>query len=309
MHLATVSIVIPVCRNEGTLSITYDRVMHVFNNELNGYKPEFVFINDGSDDGSLNELLLLKKRDHSIKVISLSRNFGQTAAVIAGFKETSGDMAVLLSADLQDPPQLILKMIRSCESGNKIVICYRINRNDAVTSVFTSKVFYSLMHYANPRIPKGGFDFVLISRQVIDSFNSLDERNRFFQGDILWLGFPTQFLPYSRLKRTIGKSQWSFSKKFKYFIDGLLNTSCFPIRAMSVLGFTFLSLGFIYALVVVYLRIMDKIPLKMYSVMITLLLLIGGIVMNMLAIVGEYIWRIYDEAKKRPLYIVEEKIE
>jgi glycosyltransferase involved in cell wall biosynthesis len=309
MRLATVSLVIPVCRNEGTLSITFDKVMNVFNNELTGYKPEFVFINDGSDDGSLNELLLLKKRDPSIKIISLSRNFGQTSAVIAGFKKASGAMAVLLSADLQDPPELIIQMIRSCESGNKIVICHRINRDDTVTSVFTSKLFYSLMHYANPRIPKGGFDFVLISRQVIDVFNSFDERNRFFQGDILWLGFPTQFLPYSRLKRTIGKSQWSFSKKFKYFIDGLLNTSYFPILAMSVIGFAFSFLGFLYALVVVYLRLKDNIPFKMYSVIITFLLLVGGVIMIMLGIVGEYLWRIYDEAKKRPLYLVEEKIE
>ena len=143
MHLTVVSLVIPVCRNEGTLSITYNKVTNVFNNELNSYKPEFIFINDGSDDGSLNELLLLKKKDSSIKIISLSKNFGQTAALIAGFKKASGAMAVLLSADLQDPPELIVQMVRSCESGNKIVICHRINRDDSVLSVITSKLFYS----------------------------------------------------------------------------------------------------------------------------------------------------------------------
>ncbi len=309
MHLTVVSLVIPVCRNEGTLSITYNKVTNVFNNELNSYKPEFIFINDGSDDGSLNELLLLKKKDSSIKIISLSKNFGQTAALIAGFKKASGAMAVLLSADLQDPPELIVQMVRSCESGNKIVICHRINRDDSVLSVITSKLFYSLIHLANPRIPKGGFDFVLITRQVIDVFNSLNDRNRFFQGDILLLGFPTQFLPYSRLKRTIGKSQWSISKKLKYFIDGLLNVSYFPIRAISVIGFTFSFLGFLYALIVIYLRLNDKIPMEIYSMVITLLLLIGGLIMVMLGIVGEYIWRIYDETKKRALYIIEEEIE
>ncbi len=309
MHLTVVSLVIPVCRNEGTLSITYNKVTNVFNNELNSYKPEFIFINDGSDDGSLNELLLLKKKDSSIKIISLSKNFGQTAALIAGFKKASGAMAVLLSADLQDPPELIVQMVRSCESGNKIVICHRINRDDSVLSVITSKLFYSLIHLANPRIPKGGFDFVLITRQVIDVFNSLNDRNRFFQGDILLLGFPTQFLPYSRLKRTIGKSQWSISKKLKYFIDGLLNVSYFPIRAISLIGFTFSFLGFLYALIVIYLRLNDKIPMEIYSMVITLLLLIGGLIMVMLGIVGEYIWRIYDETKKRALYIIEEEIE
>ena len=309
MHLTVVSLVIPVCRNEGTLSITYNKVTNVFNNELNSYKPEFIFINDGSDDGSLNELLLLKKKDSSIKIISLSKNFGQTAALIAGFKKASGAMAVLLSADLQDPPELIVQMVRSCESGNKIVICHRINRDDSVLSVITSKLFYSLIHLANPRIPKGGFDFVLITRQVIDVFNSLNDRNRFFQGDILLLGFPTQFLPYSRLKRTIGKSQWSISKKLKYFIDGLLNVSYFPIRAISLIGFTFSFLGFLYALIVIYLRLNDKIPMEIYSMVITLLLLIGGLIMVMLGIVGEYLWRIYNETKKRVLYIIEEEIE
>lgn len=309
MHLTVVSLVIPVCRNEGTLSITYNKVTNVFNNELNSYKPEFIFINDGSDDGSLNELLSLKNKDSSIKIISLSKNFGQTAALIAGFKKASGAMAVLLSADLQDPPELIVQMVRSCESGNKIVICHRINRDDSVLSVITSKLFYSLIHLANPRIPKGGFDFVLITRQVIDVFNSLNDRNRFFQGDILLLGFPTQFLPYSRLKRTIGKSQWSISKKLKYFIDGLLNVSYFPIRAISVIGFTFSFLGFLYALIVIYLRLNDKIAMEIYSMVITLLLLIGGLIMGMLGIVGEYLWRIYNETKKRVLYIIEEEIE
>jgi glycosyltransferase involved in cell wall biosynthesis len=309
MHLTVVSLVIPVCRNEGTLSITYNKVTNVFNNELNSYRPEFIFINDGSDDGSLNELLSLKNKDSSIKIISLSKNFGQTAALIAGFKKASGAMAVLLSADLQDPPELIVQMVRSCESGNKIVICHRINRDDSVLSVITSKLFYSLIHLANPRIPKGGFDFVLITRQVIDVFNSLNDRNRFFQGDILLLGFPTQFLPYSRLKRTIGKSQWSISKKLKYFIDGLLNVSYFPIRAISVIGFTFSFLGFLYALIVIYLRLNDKIPMEIYSMVITLLLLIGGLIMGMLGIVGEYLWRIYNETKKRVLYIIEEEIE
>lgn len=307
--LTIVSLVIPVYRNEGSLKITYEKVIHVFNNELKEYQPEFVFINDGSDDGSLNELIELKRKDSSIKIISLSRNFGQTAAVIAGFKKASGKMAVLLSADLQDPPELIIQMVQSCNAGNKIVICHRINRDDSLLSNFTSTIFYSLMHFANPRIPKGGFDFVLINRQVIDVFNSMDERNRFFQGDILWLGFPIQYLPYSRLKRTIGKSQWSFSKKFKYFIDGLLNTSYFPIRAMSVVGFTFSFLGFIYALVIVYLRYINQVPFKGYSVIVTLILLIGGLIMIMLGIIGEYLWRTYDETRKRPIYIIEEEFD
>jgi dolichol-phosphate mannosyltransferase len=304
-----VSLVIPVYRNEFSLKITYDKVLDVFRNELPLYSPEFIFINDGSDDGSLNELLALKKNDPSIRIISLSRNFGQVAAVIAGFKKVTGKMAILLSADLQDPPELITRMIESSEAGNKIVICHRINRNDSLFSSLASSIFYRLIHYSNPRIPKDGFDFVLMNRQVVDVFNSLDERNRFFQGDILWLGFPVQYLPYSRLKRVIGKSQWSISKKIKYFIDGLVNTSYIPIRLMSIAGFAFTLVGFIYAFVIVYLRLINKIPINGNSVIITLILMMGGLIMLMMGIIGEYLWRTYDETRKRPLYIIEEEFD
>ena len=198
-----------------------------------------MFVDDGSDDGSLAEINGLEPLHKYIQVISFSRNFGQTAAVIAGFRKAKGDMGILISADLQDPTELLSQMVHSCELGNKIVICYRTDRDDSILSSITSTVFYSLMHFANRRIPKGGFDFVLVNRQVIDVFNTFDERNRFFQGDILWLGFQTQYLPYKRLKRTVGKSQWSLSKKLKYFIDGLLNTSYFPIRIMWPISLNF----------------------------------------------------------------------
>ena len=147
-----------------------------------------------------------------------------------------------------------------------------------------------------------------MDRAAIDVFAQLDERNRFFQGDILWMGFNIRFIPYKRLKRTIGKSQWSFSKKLKYFIDGSLNTSYLPIRFMSIAGVSVAVIGFLYALVVMYARFVNEVPFKGYAPIVILLLVIGGMIMLMLGIIGEYLWRIYDETRKRPIYIIKEVI-
>jgi dolichol-phosphate mannosyltransferase len=270
---------------------------------------EFVFINDGSDDNSLNELIILHQRDSKVKIISFSRNFGQVSAVIAGLKEITGDVTINISADLQEPIELISEMISKWQSGNEIVICHRTNREDGFIANKASNFFYKLMKYVNPKMPKGGFDFVLIDKKAVAVLNQIDERNRFFQGDILWLGFNVAFIPYSRLKRTIGKSQWTLSKKLKYFIDGLLNTSYIPIRLMSFIGMIISFLGFIYATVIAYSRLINNTPFNGWAPIMILILIIGGLIMLMLGIIGEYVWRTYDEARKRPLYIIKEKFQ
>ena len=301
----TLSFVIPVFRNEGSIAKTYDALVALAAKLGIGY--EFVFVNDGSDDGSLQELMQLHTGDENVKIISFSRNFGQVAAIVAGFKEVAGDAAIMMSADLQEPIALIEDMVAKWQSGNEIVICHRIDREDGFIANNTSRVFYKMMKYANPKMPDGGFDFVLLGRQAIQAFNRIDERNRFFQGDVLWLGFPTTFIPYQRLKRTIGKSQWTLTKKLKYFIDGLLNTSYIPIRLMSLLGFCVSFIGFIYALVIAYNRLINNTPFVGWAPLMTVILIVGGLIMLMLGIIGEYVWRTYDETRKRPLYIIKDK--
>ncbi len=300
-----ISFIIPVFRNEGSIIPTYD-ALRLLAEKLT-FTYEFVFINDGSDDGSINQLLQLHQTDNAVKVISFSRNFGQVPAIIAGMKETTGDAAIVMSADLQEPIALIEDMISKWQSGNEIVICHRIDREDGFIANNASRIFYKLMRYANPNMPTGGFDFVLIGRKAIDVFNQIDERNRFFQGDVLWLGFETVFIPYQRLRRTIGKSQWTLAKKLKYFIDGLLNTSYIPIRLMSLLGICFSVIGFLYALVIVYNRIINNTPFIGWAPLMVTILIIGGLIMLMLGIIGEYVWRTYDETRKRPLYIIKDK--
>lgn len=299
------SFVIPVYRNEGSILPTYHKLYDLVQSLCLDY--EIIFVNDGSDDNSLNELIALHENDSNVKVVSFSRNFGQVPALIAGWKEVSGDTVISMSADLQEPIELVEEMIEKWKSGNEIVICHRNDREDSFIANKASLVFYKLMKYVNPKMPKGGFDFLLVDKKALEVLNQIDERNRFFQGDILWLGFNTAFIPYTRLKRTIGKSQWTLSKKLKYFLDGLLNTSYLPIRVMSLLGIVFSLLGFIYAIVIAYNRLLNNTPFDGWAPIMILILIIGGLIMLMLGIIGEYVWRTYDETRKRPVYIIKDK--
>jgi len=303
-----ISIVVSVFRNEGSLIPTYNKVFNTLEQIKDNYDYEFVFVNDGSDDGSIDELKQLAGQDSKVKVVSFSRNFGQVAACLAGHKIAQGDAMVYISADLQDPPELILNMIKRWEEGNEIVICHRINREDNLTSVLASKFFYYLMKIVNDKMPLGGFDYWLLDRMANDEFVKIDERNRFIQSDILWLGFNVAFIPYTRMKRTIGKSQWTFLKKLKYFIDGIINTSYLPIRFMSLLGLLTSVSGFIYSLLIIYLRLVHKTPFNGYAPIMISILIIGGLIMLMLGIIGEYLWRIFDEVRSRSIYIIKEKL-
>ncbi len=303
-----ISFVIPVYQNKGSLKPTHKKISELFEQFLNQYNCEFVFVNDGSSDGSIQELYELADLDKSVKIISFSRNFGQLPAIAAGMKYANGDAGIIMSADMQDPPELIAEMITKWENGSEVVICNRKERDDDWIAETTSKIFYSIMKKLIKNMPEGGFDFIFLSRKAMDQYNKIDERNRFLQGDILWLGFAISFIPYQRVKRVDGKSQWTISKKVKYFIDGILNTSYLLIRAMSLTGLFVSILGFIFSIVVIYSRIKHQTPFPGYAPIVILLLIMGGFIMIMLGIIGEYIWRIYDETRKRPYYIIDKTI-
>jgi glycosyltransferase involved in cell wall biosynthesis len=301
------SFILPVYRNQGSIKTTCNQIHEHLIRLHASLDYEIIIVNDGSDDSSWEEIIEISSLNKKVKALSFSRNFGQVPAIIAGARHCKGDAAIIMSADLQDPVSLISEMIHSWEASAEIAICYRMNREDSLMANFTSGIFYRFMKIANPNMPKGGFDFVLLDKKALDVFANIDERNRFFQGDILWMGFNIKFIPYKRMKRTTGKSQWSFSKKLKYFIDGSLNTSYLSIRFMSVMGIITALLGFLYALVVVYLRFINDVPFKGYAPIVIILLVIGGMTMIMLGIIGEYLWRIYDETRKRPIYLIKEK--
>lgn len=303
---STISIVIPVYRNEGSLNQTYDQVNELFNSSLSGYALEIIFVNDGSDDGSIEILRSLYKLDQRVRIINFSRNFGQIPAVSAGFMHAKGDLITTISADLQDPVSLIASMTQKCRDGSDVAICYRIRRNDDLLSKFFSKVAYSILKMSVPNMPSGGFDYVMLKRHALDVINSFGSKTRFFQSDILWCGFSVTMIPYERKKREHGRSQYTFFKKFKVFLDAILDISYIPIRAISCTGILISMLGFIYSFIVVLAWAENKTPFSGYAPIIISVLVVGGLNLLMLGIVGEYIWRTYEEVRKKPRYIISE---
>jgi len=302
-----VSFVVAVYHNEGALSITHEKIQSVFANQLQDHEYEIVFVDDGSKDGSLKEILSLRERDPHIKVITFTRNFGQMAAMLAGFKEATGDAVINISADLQDPVELIPQMVERWRGGSEIVICYRTDRSDSFLSKLISRLAYGVLRISLPQIPPGGFDFVLMDRKVMDVFNSVDVRHRFFQGDLLWTGYHTSFIPYARLKRTIGKSQYNLAKKLKNFLDAVLDASYLPIRFISLVGLMSSALGVLYSIDIAFSWFRGETPFSGWAPIMIAILLVGGLIMVMLGVIGEYVWRINEEVRKRPNYLVRDK--
>lgn len=301
-----ISIVIPVYYNEQNLPITYHKLKH---NVLSAIKTDYeiIFVDDGSKDNSYNELLKLRESDKKVKIIKLSKNFGQHIAIYAGLKNIKGDCAIVISADLQDPPELILQMLDKYSNNYKVVIAVREDRQDGLFQKMFSYIFYCLIRrYAIKDMPKNGFDCFLADKQVIDVLTKVETKNLSLFNQIIWLGFNRAEVHYTRLNRDIGKSGWSFSKKIKLAIDSLLAFSFTPIRVISLLGIIVCISSFIYAIYV----IIQKIFLGAYtgwSSLMVAISLLSGIQMLMLGIIGEYLWRNFDETLKRPLYIIDEK--
>jgi glycosyltransferase involved in cell wall biosynthesis len=302
-----VSIVIPVYNNEKSLSISYERIHEVFTRYPGGLDFEIVFVNDGSHDGSYAELLALRKRDARVKVLSFTRNFGQMAAMLAGFSEARGDAVINISADLQDPIDLMPEMIDKWRGGAEVVVCYRESRDDPLLARVFSRLAYSLMRVSIPTMPPGGFDYVLMDRAVMDLFNSVDVRHRFFQGDLLWSGHRVSFISYKRLKREHGKSQYTFFKKLKNLLDALLDSSYLPIRFISLMGIFTSFGGLLYSITVVVSWFYGGTPFSGFAPIMIAIMFVGGMIMTMLGILGEYVWRIYDEIRKKPNYIVRDR--
>lgn len=301
-----ISVCFAVYNNEGALKILYKKIVHEMETHFPQYDLELLFVNDGSADKSLDELLEIKKEtnDKRIKIISFSRNFGQMSAILAGWHYAKGDAIINMAADLQDPPEQCVAMIREWEKGSDIVISYRKSHGTSVLNKITSRLFYKMLL---PNVPPGGFDFALLGRNAMDAVNSIKERNKFYQYDILWVGFNVKFIPYEKLERTIGKSQYNFVKRFGNFMTAFINVSYLPLRLMSFLGFSFAIAGFLYALNIVHAYYFKATPFQGWAPIMILLLIIGGLIILMLGVLGEYIWRIFDEVKKRPNYIVKDE--
>ena len=269
---------------------------------------EVVFVDDGSGDGSYTELLALHHENADlVRVVKLTRNFGQVNAVVAGMYHARGECTVTLSADGQDPPDLINDMLMAYTTeGFQIAIASRASREESQFRVLTSRLFYTLMQkLAFPQMPVGGFDFVLLGPKAKKAFMENVEAHMFFQGQILWTGFPFKRFEYVRRERTAGRSRWTLGRKVTYFIDGILSHSYVPLRCMSVLGIGVAMVGFLYALVVIGNKLFWGNAVQGWTPLMVVLLVLGGVQMLMLGIIGEYLWRTLAQARNRTPFVVE----
>ncbi|MBN1185426.1 MAG: glycosyltransferase family 2 protein [Bacteroidales bacterium] len=305
------TIIVAVYNEEGLITNTFNTLREKVIEKNPDKVAEILFIDDGSKDKSLLELISIKNEyPDLVNIIKLSRNFGQVSAIIAGYNYARGKCIVSISADLQDPPELINQMLEHYfVDGYETVIATRVARDESVMRSITSKIFYSIIKkFSFPNMPQGGFDFFLISSKVRDNIITNNEKNPFIQGQILWAGFNIKFITYKRAKRVSGKSKWTISKKIKYLIDGILSYSYLPLRAMTFLGIVISLAGFIYALVVFIARLAGNVPFKGWAPLMIIMLVLFGIQMIMLGIIGEYLWRTLDQTRNRQQFIVDKKI-
>ncbi len=305
-----ISVIIPMYFEELVAEECYKRVSTVLKG-INNYEYEIIFINDGSTDKTLEILESIAKNDNRVKVISFSRNFGHQAAVTAGLKEVTGKVAVIIDADLQDPPELIPEMVKLWEEGNEVVYGKRKTRDgESVFKLMTAKMFYKTLNYfSDVDIPKDTGDFRLVDRKVVDKMNSLPEHNKFLRGLWSWLGYKQYAFEYERKERFAGKTKYPLKKMLKLAADGIISFSSKPIKIVGILGLISIILSFIiliYALIS-YAFKLNNLSAGWTSLMCALTFF-SGIQLLSLWIISEYIGRIYDETKGRPQYIVDKKI-
>ena len=300
------SIVIPVYYNEENLIPLYNDIKEKIIDVID-YEYEIVMVNDGSKDKSYEVMLQLAEKDENVKCISLSRNFGSHAAILCGLANCTGDCAVVKAADLQEPTELIIDMVESWKKGNNVVLAVRADRQESKEQTMFANLYYWLTRKtALPDMPKGGFDVYLLDRKVINVLMQLDEKNSALTGQILWSGFKTDKVYYTRLQREIGTSRWTLKKKIRLVSDTLFSFSTLPITAVSVVGTLSCAGAVIWALVVFICKMMGLIYVNGWTTLFMFNLFSFGIIMLTLGILGSYLWRTFDASRNRPPYIIEE---
>lgn len=303
------SVVVAAYNEEGNLPLLYQRVTALDWTAL-GLEVEFVFVDDHSRDGTPALLRALAARDTRVKVLRFAKNFGSHKAFTAGLEHCTGDAAVILAADLQDPPETIPELLAKWRAGAKVVWAVRGEREGvALADRLFARFYYWLMRrFADVQPPREGADFLLVDRCVLEQLRATPEKNTSILLLIQWMGFPQDFITYTKAARHSGRSSWTFSKKLKLAIDSLAGFSYAPIRIASLMGVLFGLTGFIYAVVVAARAIWWGSPVQGWPALMCVVLITAGIQLLILGVLGEYLWRTYEESRHRPRYIVEERI-
>lgn len=301
------SVVIPVYNEEAVAEESYRRLKQVMDSTAEEY--ELIFVNDGSRDKTAEILSNICEQDSSVKLINFSRNFGHQTAITAGMDHSSGQAVVVIDADLQDPPEVILEMIAKWKEGYDVVYGQRLKRKgETFFKKTTAKLFYRLLaSMTSVDIPVDTGDFRLIDRKVCDVMSSLTEQNRYVRGLVSWVGFHQTAVSYVREERFAGETKYPLKKMLKFAMDGITAFSYKPLKLSTYVGFFVAVCSFLYLIVVLCLRFFTETTVTGWASTLAVSLIFNGVILMMLGIIGEYIGRIYDEAKNRPLYIIREK--
>ena len=309
--MALLSVIVPCYNEEENVSCFYDELMKnsAFFEEKK-LDVEVIYVDDGSKDETVTEIKKLVEKDKRVKMISFSRNFGKEAAIFAGFKKAKGDYAVMMDADLQDPPALIPEMFSYIEQGYDSVATRRVSRKgEPVIRSFFARMFYRLMNkISKADIVDGARDYRLMTRQVVDSILSMGEYNRFSKGIFGWVGFETKWIEYENIERVHGETKWSFWKLFIYSIEGITAFSTVPLAIASVMGVIFCAAAFLMILFILIRSLVWTDPVGGWPSLVCIICMVSGVQLFCLGIVGQYLSKTYLEVKKRPIYLVKEEL-
>ena len=301
----TISLIVPFY-NEGSAVTHFSETINPILENIENIEWEILCIDDGSTDNTLQYLITLAENDTRYRIIEFSRNFGKEAAMTAGLDEARGKAAIIIDADLQDPPELIIEMIQQWQRGVEVVIGRRVDRSsDHRAKRITASWFYALHHkLAHPKIPKNVGDFRLIDRCVIDALKKLPERQRFMKGLFAWVGFKTVTLDYVRASRAIGQSKFSGLALWNFALEGFTSFSTLPIRIWTYIGSIGALISFLYGIYIAIHTLLYGNSVPGYSSLFFAITLLGSVQIMSVGILGEYIGRIYIETKERPVYII-----
>ena len=299
-----ISIVCPFYNEERAVGAFFSRLVPVLDRVGEAY--EVICINDGSRDGTLEALVAMRALRPHVRVIDLSRNFGKEAALTAGIDAARGDAVIPIDADLQDSPELIARLVQEWKRGFEVVLAKRVDRRaDSFAKRVTALLFYKVHNaISDPAIPENVGDFRLMDRKVVDAIKQLPERRRFMKGIFAWVGFRSTTIEYVRDPRFVGKSRFSGWKLWNFAIEGVTSFSTAPLRIWTYLGVAVASLAFVYAGFIVMRTVIYGIDVPGYASLLAVTLFLGGIQLIGLGVLGEYLGRVYSEAKQRPIYIV-----
>jgi glycosyltransferase involved in cell wall biosynthesis len=304
------SLVIPAYNEEDSIPIFYKETQNIIS-ELPNMEVEYLFVDDGSGDNTLEVLRDLNKRDAQVHYISFSRNFGKEAAIYAGLENANGDYVAIMDADLQDPPALIPEMLRVViEEGYDCVGTRRIDRKgEPVIRSWFARLFYKVINkLSKTEVVDGARDYQLMSRKVVKAVLSMGEYNRFSKGIFGWVGYKKKWLEYENVERAAGESKWSFFSLFIYALNGIIAFSTAPLVISSILGILFCVAAFIFIVVIVVRTLVFGDPTAGWPSMICILLLVSGVQLLCIGILGQYVAKTYLETKRRPLYLIQEEM-